>query len=54
LSKGVRLAALRHTEMAKELVVHWAAVSSIVESVLGRSTNDNFCVEIMGDLAVEF
>jgi hypothetical protein len=36
----MRLVALRHTEMAGELAAFRAAVSSIAESVLGRSPSD--------------
>jgi hypothetical protein len=54
LSEGMRLAALRHTEMAGELAVLWAAVSSATESVLGRSPNNTFRLEVVGELAVEF
>jgi hypothetical protein len=54
LSEGMRLAALRHTEMAGELAVLWAAVSSTTESVLGRSPNNTFRLEVVGELAVEF
>jgi hypothetical protein len=50
----MRLAALRHTEMAGELAVLWAAVSSATESVLGRSPNNTFRLEVVGELAVEF
>jgi predicted transcriptional regulator len=54
LSERMRLAALRHTEMAEELAALQAAVSTIVESVLGRSTSDTFCVEVVSKLATEF
>jgi hypothetical protein len=54
LSEGMRLAALHHTEMAGELAVLWAAVSSAVESVLGRSPNDTFHMEVVGDLVAKF
>jgi hypothetical protein len=54
LSEGMRLAALRHTEMAGELAVLWAAVSSATESVLGRSPNNTFRLEVVGELVVEF
>jgi hypothetical protein len=54
LSEGKRLAALHHTEMAEELVVPQVVVSSTVELVLGRSPSDNFHVEVVGELAIEF
>jgi hypothetical protein len=47
-------AALCHTEMARELAVLWVAVSSTVESVLGYSPNDTFCVEVVGELVTKF
>jgi hypothetical protein len=50
----MRLAALRHTEMAGELAALRAVVSSTVESVLGRSPNDIFHMEVVGELAVKF
>jgi hypothetical protein len=50
----MRLAALCHTEMAEELAMLWAVVSSTVESVLGCSPSDTFYIEVAGELAVEF
>jgi hypothetical protein len=50
----MRLAVLCHTEMTGELVTLWAAVSSTTESVLGRSPNDIFHMEGVGELAAEF
>jgi hypothetical protein len=35
LSKGMQIAALRHTEMVRELAMLWAVVSSIMELMLG-------------------
>jgi hypothetical protein len=54
LFEGMLLTALRHTEMAGELASLWAAVSSVVESVLGGSPNDTFHMEVVGELAAEF
>jgi hypothetical protein len=54
LSDGKHLAALHHTEMAEELVVPQVVVSSTVELVLGHSPSDNFHVEVVGELAIEF
>jgi hypothetical protein len=45
---------LCHTKMARELVVLRVVVSSVVESVLGCSRSDTFCVEVVGELATEF
>jgi hypothetical protein len=50
----MRLAPLRHIEMAGELVALQAVVSSVANSVLGRSPGDTFCVEVVGELATEF
>jgi hypothetical protein len=54
LSEGMRLAALHHTEMAGELAVLWVMVSSTAELLLGRSANEIFRVEVLGELVVEF
>jgi hypothetical protein len=54
LSEGMRLVALRHTEMVGELAAVRAAVSSTTESVLGHSPNDTFHMEVVGELVAEF
>jgi hypothetical protein len=54
LPEGMRFATLRNTEMAGELVVLHATVSSAAESMLGHSPSDTFCVEVLGELAAEF
>jgi hypothetical protein len=54
LSEGMRLAALCHTEMVRELAVLWAAVSSAAESTLGCSPNEIFHVKVVGELIAEF
>jgi hypothetical protein len=54
LSEGMRLATLHHTKMARELVTLQAAVSSAVESMLGRSPNEIFHMEVEGELVVKF
>jgi hypothetical protein len=54
LSEGMRLAALRHIEMVGELATLWAAVSSAAELALGRSPNEIFRVEVVGELVAEF
>jgi hypothetical protein len=54
LSEGMRLAALRHTEMAVELATFWEVVSSAMESVLGNLPSNAACAEMVADLAVEF
>jgi hypothetical protein len=54
LSKGMQVAALYHTEMARELVVLQVAVSSAVELVLGRMPDETFWVEVVDELVVEF
>jgi hypothetical protein len=40
--------------MAGELATLWMVVSSIVESVLGRSPDETFPVEVVGELVTEF
>jgi hypothetical protein len=42
LSEGMQIATLRHTELARELVVLWAVVSSTVELALGPSPDETF------------
>jgi hypothetical protein len=50
----MRLAAFRHTEMVRELALLQAVVSSAMESALGRSPNDTFHMEVVGELVVKF
>jgi hypothetical protein len=50
----MRLAALRHSEMAKALATLQAVVSTAAESVLGCSPSDTFRVEVVHELAAEF
>jgi hypothetical protein len=45
---------LCHTEVDGELSTLWAAVSSTVELVLGRSPDETFQVEVMDELVAEF
>jgi hypothetical protein len=54
LSEGMRLAALCHAEMTKELAVLRAMVSSAADSTLGRSPNEIFHMEVVGLLVAEF
>jgi hypothetical protein len=54
LSKGMRIGALYHTVMARELVALRAAVSSIVELALGCSLDETFRVEVVGELVAKF
>jgi hypothetical protein len=54
LSEGMRSAAHHHTKMAGELATLRAAVSSAVESVLGRSPDEAFRVEVVGELVAKF
>jgi hypothetical protein len=54
LSDGMWLVVLRHTKIAGELVAPQAAVSSIMDSVLGRLPDDTFRMEVGGELAAEF
>jgi hypothetical protein len=54
MSEGMRIAALHHTEMAKEFAVLRAAVSSAVEFALGRSPNKAFRVGVVDEVVTEF
>jgi hypothetical protein len=54
LPEGMWIPALRHTEMAGELIALWAAVSSIVELVLKRSPDKTFRVLVVSELVAEF
>jgi hypothetical protein len=54
LTEGMQLVALRHTEMAGELAALRAAVSTAVESVLGRPPGDTFHVEVVIKMATKF
>jgi hypothetical protein len=49
----MQAAALRHTEMTRELATLRAAVSSVVELVLGYSPDETFQVEVLGELVAE-
>jgi hypothetical protein len=48
------LSLLHHTKMAGELAALQAVVSSAVESMLGRSPDETFRAEVLGELFVEF
>jgi hypothetical protein len=54
LYEEMQLATIHHTEMAGELAVLQVVVSSAVELVLGRSPNEIFHVEVVGELVAEF
>jgi hypothetical protein len=54
LSEGMRLAALRHTDMAGELATFWVAVSTAAELVLGHSPSKTAHPEVVCELATEF
>jgi hypothetical protein len=54
LSKGMRLTAIHHTKIARELATLWAAVPTTVESVLGHSPSDTYRVEVVDEMAAEF
>jgi hypothetical protein len=53
-SEGMWHVALDHTEMVEEFTIIQATVSSTTESALGCSSNDTFCVEVLGELVAEF
>jgi hypothetical protein len=50
----MRAATLHHTEMVRELTALEAAVSPTSESVLGRSHDETFPVEVVDELVAEF
>jgi hypothetical protein len=50
----MRAATLHHTEMAQELAALGAVVSSIAESMLGRSPDETFCVVVVDEMVAEF
>jgi hypothetical protein len=54
LSEGMQFAALHHSKMAGELATLQAAVSSVVESTLGRSPDEIFQVEVVSELVADF
>jgi hypothetical protein len=54
MSEGMRLATLRHTEMAEELATFRAMVSFVVDLVLGHSPSNTAYAEVVGELATEF
>jgi hypothetical protein len=54
LSEGMRLAALRHTDMAEELATFLVVVSSTAELVLGRSPNKTAHPKVVSELATKF
>jgi hypothetical protein len=54
ISEGMRLAALRHTEVVGELVAFWAVVSSATKLVLGRSPGNTARTDVVRELVTEF
>jgi hypothetical protein len=50
----MRIAALHHTEMARELGTHPMAVSFAMEFMLGRSPDKIFRVDVVDELVAEF
>jgi hypothetical protein len=50
----MRIIALSHTEMARELSALWVAVSSAVDFVLGCSPNETFWMEFVDELIAVF
>jgi hypothetical protein len=54
MSEGMRLAAIRHTEMAGELATFWAAVSFAAELVLGCSPSNTACTGVVVELTAKF
>jgi hypothetical protein len=54
LSARMQATALRHNEMVGELTVLWAAVSSAVKLMLGRSPNETSWVDVTNELVAKF
>jgi hypothetical protein len=54
LSEGMFIVALHHTEMAKQLAMLWAVVSSAAEFMLRRSPTKAFLAEVVDELVAEF
>jgi hypothetical protein len=54
LSERMCIAAVRHTKMAEQFTMLWAAVSSTVESVLRRLPTGAFWVDVVDELVTEF
>jgi hypothetical protein len=54
LSVRMQVAALRHTEVVRELTALWAAVSSAAKLVLGHSPGETSQVEVMSELTTKF
>jgi hypothetical protein len=54
LSEGMWIAALCHTEMARDVAALRTVVSSAMEFALGRSPDEIFRVEVVDDLVAEF
>jgi allophanate hydrolase subunit 1 len=54
LSKRMRIAALRHAEMAKEFASLQAVVSSTAEFMLEYTPNEVFRVEVVDDMIAKF
>jgi hypothetical protein len=48
------IVALHNTEMAEQLAVFWAAVSSATEFMPRRSPNETLWVEVVNELVVKF
>jgi hypothetical protein len=44
---GMRIVALHHTKMAKEVSMRWTVVSSTVEIAIERSPYEAFRVEVL-------
>jgi hypothetical protein len=54
LLEGMQIATIRHTEMAEQFIVPLAAVSSVMECVLGSSPTKAFQLDVVDELAVKF
>jgi hypothetical protein len=54
LPEAMRVAFACHTEMARQLTVLQTVVSSVAQSVLGRSPIKAFQVDVLGKMLGEF
>jgi hypothetical protein len=54
MSEGIRIVALRHAEMTKELATLWVVVSSTTEIVFGCSPTEALRVEVEDELVAKF
>jgi hypothetical protein len=54
LSEGTQIFIVRHINMVGQLVVLRAAVSSVMQSMLGCSPSENFWVDVIDEMLTEW